>query len=75
MAPIVHGLEAEYADKIAFSYLDIDDPATDPFKQQLGYSGQPQYFLVDGTGQIVESWAGRVSREEFVTAFDAVAGQ
>ncbi len=28
MAPIVHGLEAEYGDRISFVYLNISDPAT-----------------------------------------------
>ena len=28
MAPMVHGLEAEYSGRIAFVYLDADDPRT-----------------------------------------------
>lgn len=72
MAPIVHGLEAEYWGKIQFAYLDIDNPQTDGFKEALGYRYQPEYYLLDGTGNVVEKWVGFVPEEEFVTAFDAL---
>lgn len=75
MAPIVHGLEADYADRVSFSYLDIDDPATDDLKSALGYSYQPHYFLLDAEGNVVESWQGRVSRQKFAAAFDALLAQ
>lgn len=75
MAPIVHELEAEYADRMVFSYLDIDDPATDDLKSALGYSYQPHYFLLDAEGRLVESWQGPVSRDKFATAFDALLAQ
>lgn len=70
MAPVVHGLEQEYSGRITFAYLDIDDDATEPFKQRLGYAGQPHYFLVDATGAVVQDWRGRVPAAEFRTAFD-----
>lgn len=65
MAPIVHGLEAEYADRMNFVYLDIDDPATDSFKGALGYRYQPHFFLLDGEGNILRQWLGFVPEEEF----------
>jgi hypothetical protein len=37
MAPIVHGLEAKYSDRILFTYLDIDDPANVPAMKDLQY--------------------------------------
>lgn len=72
MRPIVHGLEARYTDKILFTYLDIDDPQTSAIKQQLGYRVQPQFFLLDGQGNIVRKWLGSVTEEEFVEAFTEV---
>jgi len=42
MAPVVHGLEAEYYDKVQFAFLDVDDPANDPTftkMDQLGLLG------------------------------------
>jgi hypothetical protein len=70
MAPIVHGLEAEYFDKINFVYLDIDDPANDNFKQLLGFRYQPQFFLIDSDGNIIQQWVGAVPETDFRTAFD-----
>lgn len=72
----MHGLEADYTDHIAFSYLDIDDPSTDVFKQALGYRYQPHLFLLDGDGNILEEWIGPVTREQLEMAFqEALANQ
>jgi hypothetical protein len=72
MKPIVHGLEARYADRIGFVYLDIDDPNTRAIKRALGYRVQPHYFLVDGDGNVVRQWLGLVREEEFVGAFEGL---
>jgi hypothetical protein len=69
----VHGLEAEYAGKVSFIYLDIDDPATTPFKRELGYRVQPNLFLLDGDGNVVQQWLGRVSAADLMPALDAVS--
>jgi thioredoxin-like negative regulator of GroEL len=70
----VHGLEAEYTGRVEFVYLDIDDPRTDAFKQQLGYRYQPHIFLMDGEGNIVQQWVGPVSEADLVEALDQVSG-
>lgn len=70
MAPIVHGLEAEYYKDIKVSYLDIDDPATDVIKRELGYRVQPHFFLLDGDGVILEQWVGIVEEDSFRKTFD-----
>ena len=70
MAPVVHGLEAEYYDKVQFSFLDIDDPANEEFKRALGFRGQPQFFLLDENGEIIQQWLGSVSADEFRAAFE-----
>ena len=72
MAPIVHGLEAEYGERINFVYLDIDDPATKELKEALNYRYQPQYFLLDGQGKVLKQWADYVEEEELRASFDAV---
>jgi thioredoxin-like negative regulator of GroEL len=69
----VHGLEAEYSGKVDFAYLDIDDPRTNPFKQQLGYSYQPHIFLLDSEGNVVQQWVGPVSKADLVAALDQIA--
>lgn len=75
MAPIVHGLEAEYFGRVNFIYLDIDDPASDPFKESLGYRYQPHIFLVDGDGSILQQWVGPVTRDELAAALDTVVSE
>ena len=71
MAPVVHGLEAEYADRMNFVYLDIDDPATDIFKQQLHYRMEPHFFLLDANGKVLQQWVGYVTVEQFRQALDS----
>jgi len=72
MAPVVHGLEQQWGNRINFVYLDTDDPETADFRRQLGFAYHPQFFLLDGRGQIVNQWAGFVSEAMFVSAFDAL---
>ena len=69
MAPVVHGLEAEYADRMNFAYLDIDDPNTLEFRDTLGRRAQPEFYLLDADGNVIQKWYGIVSPEEFETAF------
>jgi thioredoxin-like negative regulator of GroEL len=71
MAPIVHGVEARYGDRMNFVYLDIDDPATETFKKQLGYRYQPHFFLLDAQGNILKEWQGPVPETEIKAAMDA----
>jgi hypothetical protein len=72
MKPVVHGLEAKYAGQIDFIYLDIDDPATDAAKDQLGFRVQPQFFLLDADGTVVQEWLGPVDAGKFEAAFGQV---
>ena len=69
MAPIVHGLEAKYYGQIKFVYLDADNMGTEPFQRELGFYYQPEVYLLDGDGNVLEKWVGFTSAEEFETAF------
>jgi thioredoxin-related protein len=75
MAPIVHGLEAEYSGQITFSYIDIDDPRSEEFKSALGFRYQPQFFLLDGNGNIIKQWAGSVPADDFRAVFNEYVTQ
>ncbi len=66
----MHGLEQEYAGRIRFVYLDIDDPANSAAKKALGYRVQPHLFLLDPEGNILAEWQGPVRREDLVAAFE-----
>ncbi len=70
----MHGLEAKYAGKIDFVYLDIDDPNTTPFKSQLGYRYQPHMYLLDGAGNVLMEWVGYTTEGELDVVLQSVAG-
>jgi thiol-disulfide isomerase/thioredoxin len=70
MAPIVHGLEAEYFRAIDFVYLDIDDLENSDFLKELGFRYQPQFVLLDGEGNILKQWLGPVAAKDFRDVFD-----
>jgi thioredoxin-like negative regulator of GroEL len=71
MAPMVHGLEAQYHGRVNFVYLDIDDPANQDFLQTLGFVYQPHIILLDADGHILEQWVGPVGEAELVASLDA----
>ena len=66
---MVHGLEAKYFGKIKFTYLDADDPQTIVFQQALGFYYQPEVYLLDANGNILQKWVGFTSEEEFESVF------
>jgi hypothetical protein len=72
MKPIVHGLQAEYGNRIIFTYLDVDDARNATFKEQLGFRYQPEFYLLDAAGNVAQKWIGPVSREAFVAGFEGV---
>ena len=69
MAPMVHGLEAKYFGKIRFTYLDADDPATVDFQRALGFYYQPEVYLLDANGNVLQKWVGYTSEQEFEEVF------
>jgi len=69
MAPMVHGLEAQYVGKIKFTYLDADDPLTGDFQRTLGFYYQPEVYLLDAEGEVLQKWVGFTSQEEFEAVF------
>ena len=69
MAPMVHGLEAEYFGRIQFTYLDADDPRTHDFQRTLGFYYQPEIYLLDGQGNVLDKWVGFVPEQQLEEAF------
>jgi len=69
MAPMVHGLEAQYYGKVKFTYLDADDSRTKNFQRALGFGYQPEFYLLGGNGNLLKKWVGRVAQEDFEAVF------
>jgi hypothetical protein len=72
MAPMVHGLEAQYFGKIDFFFLDADDPATRDYQSKFGFQYQPYFVLLGADGKEVKRWSGLVTQAEFETTFKDV---
>jgi hypothetical protein len=70
MAPMVHGLEAEYFGRIKFTYLDADDSRTGDFQRALGFTYQPEAYLLDADGNVLQKWVGYTSEQEFEDVFE-----
>jgi len=66
---MVHGLEAQYFGKIKFTYLDADDSNTREYQRTLGFSYQPEFYLLDEQGNLLKKFVGYVSQDEFEAAF------
>ncbi|GMV32321.1 MAG: hypothetical protein DCC59_15110 [Chloroflexi bacterium] len=71
MAPMVHGLEAEYYGRVKFSYLDADDPDTQTFQRTLGFAFQPEFYLLDADGNVLKKLVGFVSADDFRNLFNS----
>ncbi|MBX3046548.1 MAG: hypothetical protein KF698_06095 [Anaerolineales bacterium] len=73
VAPTVHGLENMYGDEVVFVYLDRDDPRTLSIQEQLGYTYQPHFFLIDANGHVIGQWRGYIDGREVQQALvDAI---
>ncbi|MCE9646461.1 MAG: hypothetical protein K8S20_10730 [Chloroflexi bacterium] len=70
MAPMVHGLEAEYFGRVGFAFLDADDPATDTFQRTLGFYYQPELYLLDANGNLLEKFIGYTTEDQLRSAFN-----
>jgi len=67
---MVHGLEAEYFGKVKFSYLDADDPNTDAFQRTLGFYYQPELYLLDADGNVLQKFVGYTAEDQLRSAFN-----
>lgn len=72
MAPVVHGLEDRYKDRIRFIYLDLDDPANSLYKSMLKGKLPPFFYLLDAQGVLIQEWQGYVPIDKFESAFAAI---
>ena len=75
MKPIVDGLETEYAGRVAIVRLNIDDPNTAEAKATYKFRLQPYYVLLNGEGQVVDTWTSGQAKTLFDEAFATVLGQ
>jgi thioredoxin-like negative regulator of GroEL len=70
MAPVVHGLEKQYAGRIDFLYLNIAVPRNDSAKRAFGFRATPHFFLVDARGSTQASMQGIVPEDSLRGVLD-----
>ena len=58
MKPVVNRLEEEYAGRVDFRALNIDEVVNDGAKAQYKFVGQPQFVVVGVDGQVIVSRNG-----------------
>ena len=66
----MHGLEAEYWDRVDFVYLDIDDPANQGVMQEFRFTAQPLFVLVSADRQQIQRWSGYQSADALSDGLD-----
>jgi thioredoxin-like negative regulator of GroEL len=70
MAPVVHGLEKQYAGRIDFLYLNIAEARNDSAKQAFGFRATPHFFVVNERGSARGSMQGVVPADSLRAALD-----
>ena len=73
MAPVVHGLEQEYAGRVDFLYLNTADPRNGEAKVRYGYVSTPHFFFLRADGTPVDTLKGVVPADSVRAALDLLA--
>lgn len=68
MAPVVHGLEEKYGKYMNFVYLDIDDPSTSDFQNELDYNRafRPYILFLNSDGEIIGNTLIGVQSDDYM---------
>jgi hypothetical protein len=69
--PIVNGLEQQFADQIDFIHLNIDIPAERDAASSLNMTRRSTYYLLDASGNVLNTWIGPLPSEQAAQAFAA----
>ena len=70
MLPIVHGLEKEYGDRIAFFRINILNPENEALLEKFGFSTTPELYLLDAQDQVIGFWHEDVAEDTLRQAFE-----
>lgn len=63
MKPVVGRLEEEFAGRVEFRALNIDESSTIDAQQKYRFIGQPQFVVLDRAGEILISRNGIIPFE------------
>jgi thioredoxin-like negative regulator of GroEL len=72
MAPVVHGLEEEYAGRVDFVYLNVAEERSAEAKRTYGFATTPHFFLLRADGSPITNVQGVVPADSLRSAIDAL---
>ena len=75
MAPVVHGLEQEYRNRIDFLYLNIADEANAEAERVYGFTSTPHFFFLRPDGSALANVQGVVPADSVRRFLDAQLGE
>lgn len=65
----MYGLQDEYADRVDFVHLNVDDDEQMGIAAEYGVVRRSTYVLTASDGTIVRTWIGPLSRSDIREAF------
>ncbi|MEM6254067.1 MAG: thioredoxin domain-containing protein [Cyanobacteria bacterium P01_D01_bin.156] len=74
MSGTIADLHQTYGNNIEFVMLDIDDPQWAPQVLEYGASGVPQFTLLNGHHEEVNTWVGKVPKPILANVFEQLVG-
>jgi thioredoxin-like negative regulator of GroEL len=72
MAPVVHGLEQQYAGRVDFLYLNVADTANVRAKAALGFKATPHFFFLRADGSPVRTMRGVLPADSLRGALEEI---
>lgn len=69
----MNGLEDEFAGRVAFYRLNVEEAANAQIQQQYALRGHPSVLILDAAGQPAAQFVGAVEAERLREALTAVA--
>jgi thioredoxin-like negative regulator of GroEL len=75
MAPVVNGLEQEYAGRIDFVYLNVAEARNDSVKLALGFVSTPHFVFLRSNGSPITAMRGVVPGDSLRRALDALVAE
>jgi thiol-disulfide isomerase/thioredoxin len=70
MKPVVNELKREYADRIEFRAVDIDEAVNEKISRKYRVLGVPTYVFLDGNEELLFSRSGLRSKDRMVEDLD-----
>ena len=70
MAPVVHGLETQYEQRVDFLYLNVAEARNDSAMLAFGFRATPHFFFVSANGRVLANVQGVVPEDSLRGALD-----